>query len=208
MTRTKKALSIGERLQELRTDYQPKMSQSQLAGLMKVSRETINHWENNEREIKANQVLKLAELFGVTCDYILRGVSSENVEIYNQTGLVERAISELHKQTGLKDEALNQLEIINNERFRGLFTKPISNIDLFNYMLSNKNFMEQFPNLLLEYFKEMLEDDDFTEQTGQHQNRKETKFAKFSLADLMEQLADECYTDFFYPIARGKKRKS
>ena len=87
--------SIGARVQLLREGQTPKMSQAALAKIMKVSRETINHWESNEREIKASQVLKLAEIFRVTCDYILRGVETHNVEFSAKTGLSENAITNL-----------------------------------------------------------------------------------------------------------------
>ena len=85
--------NIGARVQSLREQFD--MTQAELAKVMKVSRETLNHWESNAREIKANQILKLAQHFNVTCDYILRGVNPENIDINKRTGLSEKAISYL-----------------------------------------------------------------------------------------------------------------
>jgi transcriptional regulator with XRE-family HTH domain len=86
-----KTESMGKRIQTLREGAG--MTQSALAKATGVSRETINHWESDAREIKATQLLKLSELFKVTCDFILRGVETKNVDIHTKTGLSDKAIN-------------------------------------------------------------------------------------------------------------------
>ena len=57
------------RLKELRE--QKKISQSELANLTNVKQNTISNWEQNKTEIDQNNLLLLADYFGVTLDYLL-----------------------------------------------------------------------------------------------------------------------------------------
>ena len=75
---------IGLRISKLREKRG--LSQKQLADELeknglKVRRETVTQWENGSRDLKTEYTVKLADFFGVTCDYILRGIESENVDI-------------------------------------------------------------------------------------------------------------------------------
>jgi len=94
---------IGERIRALREEKG--LTQAQLAKeLFIAKRETITQWEAGTRDLKTEYTIKLADYFGVTCDYILRGVKSENVEI--------------NKRLGLSDEAIEVLQFY-NEYFQG-----------------------------------------------------------------------------------------
>jgi len=192
MTSNKRPPSIGARVQELRE--QSSMTQSKLAESMGISRETLNHWESNAREIKATQVLKLADLFNVTCDYILRGVSADNVEV--------------HGQTGLKDEAIHQLKTIYNERSQYLMPPPVLKTDFFNYTLSNQDFMEKFPDRLIAYCNERLDDDQNAKRAGAFIRSEETDIASYLTTRLMQELAENCYKDFYKPLLERTKPKS
>lgn len=61
--------SIGTRIGRLRDAKN--LSQEQLAKALDVSREKVKSWENNERQIKAGDITKLADFFSVSADYIL-----------------------------------------------------------------------------------------------------------------------------------------
>ena len=95
--------NIGVCIAKLREDRN--LSQKQLSeelgklGL-KVRRETVTQWENGTRDLKTEYTIKLADFFGVSCDYILRGVSSENLRISKETGLRNEAINKLRHLSG------------------------------------------------------------------------------------------------------------
>lgn len=89
--------SFGERIYDLRN--RSNMSQGDLADKLDVSRQTISKWENNMCMPEAEKLMQLSEIFGVSTDYILKGVTitkpepvyvyvkdpdSENTSKYNE----------------------------------------------------------------------------------------------------------------------------
>lgn len=60
---------FGERLRALRTES--KLSAKQLANAIQVSDAAIINWENNVNDIKGEYLVKLAQFFGVSTDYLL-----------------------------------------------------------------------------------------------------------------------------------------
>ena len=85
---------IGTRIKELREAIHE--TQLDLANALQARRETVNQWEHGTRDLKTQYTVSLAEHFGTTCDYILRGVQAENISIYEKTGLSEEAINKLY----------------------------------------------------------------------------------------------------------------
>lgn len=59
------------RIKELRTAQTPKMSQEKLGKLVGVGRTTVTMWENGSNEPDNATLVKLAEIFGVSIDYLL-----------------------------------------------------------------------------------------------------------------------------------------
>ncbi len=59
------------KIKELRTAQIPKMSQEKLAKLLGVGRTTVTMWENGSNEPDNAMLVKLAEIFGVSTDYLL-----------------------------------------------------------------------------------------------------------------------------------------
>ena len=100
----KNPIEIGARLAQLRGDER---SQQDVANALGVRRETITQWENGTRRIKDIDIIRLSDYFGVSCDYILRGVQAENVDIYRQTGLSNEAIESLKQLSSGKDEYID-----------------------------------------------------------------------------------------------------
>lgn len=90
---TSGASEIGKRIAELRK--KAGLTQGELANRLSVKRETVNQWENGVRQIKGPDIADLADALGTTCDYILRGISSENLDVYQATGLSDRSINYL-----------------------------------------------------------------------------------------------------------------
>ena len=63
-------MTFGEKLQALR--QKAGMSQDALAEKVNVSRQAVSRWERDETMPETDKVVALADLFGVTTDYLLR----------------------------------------------------------------------------------------------------------------------------------------
>ena len=59
---------FSEQLKELRTENN--LSHSQLANKLNVSVRLISYWENGERECDFDMLIKIADLFSVSIDYL------------------------------------------------------------------------------------------------------------------------------------------
>ena len=62
-------MKIGDRIKELRKEKN--FSQSQLARRIGVSQKAVDCWELGTNEPKASYIVKLAELFEVSADFLL-----------------------------------------------------------------------------------------------------------------------------------------
>jgi len=70
---------MGNKIAQLRNANN--LSQSQLAKIMKVSKQTIANWENNRRVPDLDSLFTMSEIFKTTIDYIV------NNNIHTQEGL-------------------------------------------------------------------------------------------------------------------------
>lgn len=61
--------SFQTRLKELRREYH--ITQPELAEKIGVSKGMISFWENGQCEPTSNNIIKLAEFFSVSTDYLL-----------------------------------------------------------------------------------------------------------------------------------------
>lgn len=64
------------RLRELRN--KSGLTQSEIANKLGVSGQTILNWENGIYEPKINQLIQLADLFGVSVDYLIERKTGAN----------------------------------------------------------------------------------------------------------------------------------
>lgn len=60
---------IYVRLKEIRTEQN--LTQSQFGKLLNVSQDTVSLWEKGKSAPNAEQIIRIAELFQLSCDYIL-----------------------------------------------------------------------------------------------------------------------------------------
>ena len=67
-------MTLGQRIHELRTAAG--LSQEQLAERLNVSRQAVSRWERDETMPETEKVVALADIFGVTTDYLLRNQPS------------------------------------------------------------------------------------------------------------------------------------
>lgn len=75
-----KSLSLGERIQELRTSNN--YSQDMLASLLGVSRQTISHYETNRRIPSLVSLMKMADTFEVPVDTFVSLMQKEKTAPY------------------------------------------------------------------------------------------------------------------------------
>lgn len=68
-------MTFGEKLQAQRQSAG--MSQDALAERLDVSRQAVSRWERDETMPETDKVVVLADIFGVTTDYLLRPQAAE-----------------------------------------------------------------------------------------------------------------------------------
>ena len=68
-------MSIADRILMLRKSKG--MSQEQLAEAVGVSRQAVSKWESEQASPDPEKIITLSEIFGVTTDYLLKGVEPE-----------------------------------------------------------------------------------------------------------------------------------
>ena len=111
--------SMGERLYKLRKKNN--MSQGDLANELDTSRQTISKWENNMCIPELDKIIRLCEIFSVSSDYILRGITENTNEEKEQTIVKEQTVI-IEKTTDIKTIFASGL-LINAMFFLFLFPK-------------------------------------------------------------------------------------
>ncbi len=94
--------SMGERIYTLRK--KSSMSQGDLADTLDISRQTVSKWENDSSVPELDKIIRLCEIFKVSSDYILRGITEnteKDKEEKNQTIIKEKTVI-IEKQTDIK----------------------------------------------------------------------------------------------------------
>lgn len=91
---------IAKRLRILRIDKQTldgkKLSQHVLGQALNMSREKIGKIESGNQPLSdPADIIAFADFYGVSCDYILRGVQSEHVVLVHDLGLSDNAIKQM-----------------------------------------------------------------------------------------------------------------
>lgn len=106
---------MGNRIAKLRGAR----SQQEVADAIGVRRETVKQWENAERQIKAGDLLKLADYFGVSTDYL---VGKSEIQTADES---TRCVCEA---TGLSEKAAMKIMEINSDYVSGEGSGIISKI--------------------------------------------------------------------------------
>ena len=65
-------MTIADRISELRRGRE--LSQEELAEMTGVSRQAVSKWESEQSIPEMDKVITLSEIFGVTTDYLLKGI--------------------------------------------------------------------------------------------------------------------------------------
>lgn len=94
--------AIGSRIQDMRT--KKGATQDEFSTYMGVPRSTVAKWENGAQDFKSEAIDRMASYFGCSIDYLIRGASAENYDIYAATGLVDAAIDKLGRKKSIEDD--------------------------------------------------------------------------------------------------------
>ena len=117
-------MTLGKRIRKLRTER--KVSQELLAEHMDVSRQAVSKWENGTSSPDTNNLIRLAEFFDVSVEYLATGkVKQENIVIANDSILppIMRKIGFIFFLLALISHCIGL--------FSGVFTAPL--IPVFPY---------------------------------------------------------------------------
>lgn len=104
------AKSLGERLKKIRTDQG--MSRDQLAELFKISRATIQNYENGERSPNAEYLANYYKFFGINLHWLITGNGAATFQSFLLDGNAissQREEMILHLTRQLNPQALNHL---------------------------------------------------------------------------------------------------
>lgn len=91
-------MSIAERILTLRKSKG--MSQEQLAEAVGVSRQAVSKWESEQASPDPEKIITLSEVFGVTTDYLLKGVEPEKEEAKTEEKAEEKKSEDTHMTVG------------------------------------------------------------------------------------------------------------
>ena len=82
---------FGDRVKQMRKAHN--FSQVQLATRLHVSKQAVSNWENNNIMPSIEMLIKLADLFGVSTDFLLE---RDNRRSLDTTGLTETQCAHLN----------------------------------------------------------------------------------------------------------------
>lgn len=74
---------LGEIVKMLRKSYG--LTQVELAGRLNVTKQAVSNWENNNIQPSIDMLIRIAEFFSVSCDYILEMDQRNFIEVEGLT---------------------------------------------------------------------------------------------------------------------------
>lgn len=72
------------------------LTQQQVADAVGVTRQAVGYWENADRSLQADNIVKLAQALDITCDELLTGKKPQYFSAEEATGLTNETVSHLH----------------------------------------------------------------------------------------------------------------
>ncbi|NUJ19327.1 helix-turn-helix domain-containing protein [Bacillus glycinifermentans] len=70
-------MTLAERLKYLRSQHRPRLSQEALSKKLGFNRATYARYETGDNEPDYETLIKIADFYGVTLDYLIRGEKQE-----------------------------------------------------------------------------------------------------------------------------------
>ncbi|TCT23351.1 helix-turn-helix protein [Melghiribacillus thermohalophilus] len=104
---------IGDKLRKLRNEY--KLTQTELASKLGISRGTYAHYEINKRQPDYATLKKIADYFNVSVDYLLGRTDDPNPWVSKESGPEDefdpiREINKLLKKYGIESSGFFDIE--------------------------------------------------------------------------------------------------
>ena len=84
---------FSAKLKELR--IKKGLSRKALAAALEVSTASIGYYEHGDRKPDIEVLVKISNFFDVSCDYLLRGVESQNISIQSELGFDNEVIEQI-----------------------------------------------------------------------------------------------------------------
>ena len=81
---------FGQRLKELRLSLG--MNQVQFGKTLNITKQSVSNWENGNIQPSVDMIVKIANRFSVSCDYLLGLDEKRTIDV---TGLTDRQIANL-----------------------------------------------------------------------------------------------------------------
>lgn len=108
---------LGKKIKELRA--KAKFTQSELADLLGVTKSSIASYENDSRQPSFPVLIKIAQIFNVSTDYLLLNKSEKSISIESlneeQTAIIKSLIKTFAesnaRENNLKNILLNQTNL-------------------------------------------------------------------------------------------------
>ncbi len=105
---------LGKKIKELRT--KSKFTQSELANLLGVTKSSVASYENDSRQLSFSVLIKIAQIFNVSTDYLLLNKPEKNISIASlneeQTEIIKSLIKTFTesntREHNLKNSLLNE----------------------------------------------------------------------------------------------------
>ena len=85
--------NVGKRLKSLREKY--KFSLEEVAQKIKSSAGAISRYENNERKINSESLIRLSNLYNVSPEYILYGINKDSSNLESSSVCLKKIIIKL-----------------------------------------------------------------------------------------------------------------
>ncbi len=97
---------FGEHLKSLR--LQNHLQQEQVARLVRVERSTVSMWENDLRQPSYTTLVRLADVYGVTTDFLLGRTDNSPIDLSGLTTAEAALISQLVASMTAKNKKLEE----------------------------------------------------------------------------------------------------
>lgn len=104
---------IGTRIRKKRIEKG--ISMEELAEKIGIDYSALSKIEKGTRAIQAYQAIALANTLEISCDYLLRGIETENVDFCTRTGLNQESVEALEKMISPLNELDNLINIRKKE---------------------------------------------------------------------------------------------
>ncbi len=164
LMRNKIGLRIAQ-LRELKGLSQKQLSEQLAAHGLTVRRETVTQWENGTRDLKTEYIIKLAEFFNVSTDYVL---------CQSDTPTRDETLQSVCLITGLSLAAIEKLISVKNNEYAPLlsaliesphFTEMLNKIynALWCTKSAAKRVIENMSQFEKDYFSKYVESDKLEE---------------------------------------------